>query len=200
MPLGNMTISLTDRARCLLASLLVPPFGKAGNLALAAYFREIYDLSNALREMANYKGIMAVIRDAAKKKGMRFNVADFPDGDVESPNEHVAIFRGEACKFLDRLFKCGEYSVARKPVRKGHRPKRAGLKNLPYLLKGLRRKVHAHNVMMTNYDSATASRLSRIEPSTFLLGCKLLITSLIRVYLQRLVRISPADIFPSLCA
>jgi hypothetical protein len=32
------------------------------------------------------------------------------------------------------------------------------------------------------------------------LGCKLLITSLIRVDLQRLARISPADIFPSLCA
>jgi hypothetical protein len=87
--------------------------------AIGPDFGQIDDLSDELREMANYPGIMAVIREAAKKKGMRFDEADFPDGDIESPNQDIAIFRGSACEFLDRLFECGKYAIAGEPVREG---------------------------------------------------------------------------------
>ena len=73
-------------------------------------------MSDELSEMANYRGVMAVIRDAAKKKGVRFDVSDFPDGEIESPNNDVAIFRGSACKFLDRLFQSTERSIAGQPM------------------------------------------------------------------------------------
>jgi hypothetical protein len=48
-----------------------------------------------------------------------------------------------------------------------------------------------------NYDYATASRLSRIGPSTFLLSVSYLLSASSAFSFSRLVRISPAEIFPS---
>lgn len=62
--------------------------------------------------MTDYKGIMAVIVDAAEKEGVRFNISDFPDGEIECRNEHVMIFRGSAGEFIDRLFKSDKGSLS----------------------------------------------------------------------------------------
>ena len=55
---------------------------------------------------------MAVIRNAAKNKGVRFDESDIPHGEVVSPNKYIAVFRGSACKLLDRIFESGEGSRA----------------------------------------------------------------------------------------
>lgn len=83
---------------------------------------------------------MAVIREAAEKKGVRFDVMDFPDGEIESLQQDVVIFRGSASRFMDRLFKGGKGGVAGKPM--GQR--RDGGKDRP---RGLAvRGVSAHSV------------------------------------------------------
>jgi len=51
-----------------------------------------------------------------------------------------------------------------------------------------------------NYDYTTASRLSRIGPSTFLSGVSCWLPVSFALTFSRPVRISPADIFPFLCA
>lgn len=50
---------------------------------------------------------------------MRFDISDFPDGDVECLNEHVVIFRGKSYEFIHRLFESNKGGLAAKPVGKG---------------------------------------------------------------------------------
>jgi hypothetical protein len=54
--------------------------------------------------MTQYKGIMALVVETAEEKGVRFDVADFQDGEVECLNQDVVIFRGRAGQIIDRLF------------------------------------------------------------------------------------------------
>ena len=76
----------------------------------------IGDSGDKLAKVNHYVGVMAVIADAAKKKGVRFEISDFPNGDVECRNEHVVIFRGKACEFIDRLFERDESGLAREKI------------------------------------------------------------------------------------
>jgi len=68
--------------------------------------------------MTKYKGIMALVVETAKKKGVRFDVSDFPDGEIKCLNQHVVIFRGSAGKLIDRLFQSDVGRLARKKRRK----------------------------------------------------------------------------------
>lgn len=54
--------------------------------------------------MTDYKGVMAVLVEAAQKKGMRFDISNFSDEYIECLNQNVMIFRGKAYEFIDRLF------------------------------------------------------------------------------------------------
>jgi hypothetical protein len=67
--------------------------------------------------MTDYKGIIPLVIDPAKKKGMRFDISDFPDGEIECLNNDVVIFRGTTGKFINGLFECTECSFTRKPMR-----------------------------------------------------------------------------------
>lgn len=58
-----------------------------------------YDLS----EVHDYPSLVALIRDAAKKKGMRFDEASFPDGEIAHLKQNVVVFRGSAHQFLNSL-------------------------------------------------------------------------------------------------
>jgi len=58
--------------------------------------------------MNDYKGVMAVIIETAKKKGVRLDVSDFSDYEIERLNDDVVFLRGRAYELIDRLFKCDE--------------------------------------------------------------------------------------------
>jgi len=66
--------------------------------------------------MTDYKGIIPLVIEAAEKKGMRFDILDFPDGEIECLNNDVVIFRGSAGKFIDCLFEREECSFTREPM------------------------------------------------------------------------------------
>ncbi len=53
---------------------------------------------------------------AAKNKGMRFDIDDFADGEIECLNDHVVIVRGGACEFIDRLFESDERRFPREKI------------------------------------------------------------------------------------
>jgi hypothetical protein len=113
---------------------------------------QINDLGDELREMANYRGVMAVIRDAAKKKNVRFDESDFPDGEIESLNNDVVIFRGSACEFLNRLFQSSERSVTRQPMGNGSGTEIPHSGDSSHLLGNVGRDVQVHSVAMpSNY-------------------------------------------------
>ncbi len=61
-------------------------------------------MGEKLGVMANYRGVMAVIIEAAENKGVRFDISDFSNEDIESLNQDVVIFRGKAHDFLHSLF------------------------------------------------------------------------------------------------
>jgi len=73
-------------------------------------------MSDKLREMSNYSGMMSFLIETAKKKGMRFDISDFDDGDIECLNEHVIIFRRSGYEFINRLFEGGESSITTEPM------------------------------------------------------------------------------------
>jgi hypothetical protein len=50
------------------------------------------NLGHQLGKVTHYKGVLAVIVDAAKKEGMRFDIMDFPHGDVKCLNQDVMTF------------------------------------------------------------------------------------------------------------
>jgi len=72
--------------------------------SLAGAFGSVGYAGDKLREMADCDVVMAVVIDAAKKQGVRFDVFDFPDGEIERFDKNVVIFRGSAAKFIDGLF------------------------------------------------------------------------------------------------
>jgi len=74
-------------------------------------------MSDNLGVVGNYRGMVPFLIEAAKKKGMRFDVSDFPDGDVECLNEHVVIFRRTGYEFVHRLFESDKCGIAAEPVR-----------------------------------------------------------------------------------
>ena len=103
--------------------------GKSGDHAARAFLGEKNNAGDQLAKMYDGGGVMAVIREAAKKQGVRFEEADFAHGEIECTNQHVAIFRGRASEFIDRLFESRESRLARQPVGKRRGPKRTGTKN-----------------------------------------------------------------------
>ena len=77
-------------------------------------FGNVNHSENYLREVYHYPGHVAVITDAAKKKGMRFDVSSFKDGEIAHTQDNIMVLRGGAAEFLDRLFECGPCRVSRK--------------------------------------------------------------------------------------
>lgn len=77
---------------------------ETSNNPVLPLFRTIDDTNYKLTEMSDYKGMMPFIIESAKKKGMGFNVSDFADGEIESLNQHVVVFRGAAGQFINSLF------------------------------------------------------------------------------------------------
>ena len=67
-----------------------------------------------LREVYHYPGHAAIIAQAAKKKGMRFDVSSFEDGEITYTKDNIMVLRGAAAKFLDCLFECGPSRISRK--------------------------------------------------------------------------------------
>ena len=68
-------------------------------------------MSDQLREMTHYRGVMALIIKIAKKQGIRFDVSDFSANDIEYMNQDVVVFGGKACKLIERLFQPVERSL-----------------------------------------------------------------------------------------
>lgn len=58
--------------------------------------------------MDEYEGIIPELIKAAKAKGMRFEVSDFPDGEIIGANVDCVTFRGSAAKLVDRILECPE--------------------------------------------------------------------------------------------
>jgi hypothetical protein len=57
-----------------------------------------------LGEMKNYPGVIAVLIDALKKKGMRFDEKSFFNGDITHHNNYIVTIRGAAAEVLHRAF------------------------------------------------------------------------------------------------
>ncbi len=66
--------------------------------------------------MADYKGILPLIIETAKKKGVRFDIFDFTNEEIECINNDVVIFRGKGCDLINRLFHSKESCLPRKEV------------------------------------------------------------------------------------
>jgi len=95
--------------------------GKPGHNARLPVAGAVDHPCDELVEMAEDKGVMAALIEAAKKKGVRLDIADFQNGDVECRNQNLFIFRGAACQLLDSIFKRGEGSLSTDPVfEQGH--------------------------------------------------------------------------------
>jgi hypothetical protein len=62
----------------------------------------INDCRAQLAEMLNYPGPMAVLIEALKREGVRFDESDFPHEDITHLNQYVAVIGGEAAEFLHR--------------------------------------------------------------------------------------------------
>ena len=65
-----------------------------------------------LGKMKPYPGVVAILVDALKKKGMRFKEVSFKNGDITNNDKNVVIFRGDAAKVLHRAFHGCPCSVA----------------------------------------------------------------------------------------
>jgi len=63
-------------------------------------------MSNHLRIMNNYRGVIPFLIETAKQHGMRLEEKDFLHGDIECVNNDVVIFRGGSDKIIDRLLEC----------------------------------------------------------------------------------------------
>ena len=74
---------------------------------------EINNTGNHLRKMSYYAGLMAVLKDALKKKGVRFDELSFEDGEIEYLNKDVMVLRGNACEIVHRSFERLPEGVAR---------------------------------------------------------------------------------------
>ena len=72
--------------------------GERDILALGA----VNDPCVELAEMLNYPGPIAVLVEALKREGVRFDESSFPDENITRQNPYVAIIRGEAAEFLHR--------------------------------------------------------------------------------------------------
>ena len=78
---------------------------KPNNPADGADFRTIDNTGAHLAEVDDFPGVMAVIRRAAKNKGVRFDEADFKNGEVVYTNQNVVRFTGKSVDLIDRIFK-----------------------------------------------------------------------------------------------
>jgi hypothetical protein len=74
------------------------------------------DATRYLREMANYPGPMAVLCEALKKEGVRFDETRFCDGQITHQNQYVTIIRGDAADFLHRAIEGIEHRKARQKM------------------------------------------------------------------------------------
>ena len=61
--------------------------------------------------MYDYPGVIPVLVDALKKKGVRFDEASFQNRDIGGLNKHVAILRSDVFKLCDCLFECTPSSI-----------------------------------------------------------------------------------------
>ena len=64
--------------------------------------RSVDDGRAQLAEMLNYPGPIAVLVEALKREGVRFDESSFPHENITHPNPYVAVIRGEAAEFLHR--------------------------------------------------------------------------------------------------
>jgi hypothetical protein len=54
--------------------------------------------------MLNYPGLIAVLVEALKREGVRFDESSFPDENITRQNPYIAITRGKAAEFIHRTF------------------------------------------------------------------------------------------------
>jgi hypothetical protein len=54
--------------------------------------------------VANNPELLSLIVRAAKKKGIRLDVASLAAPESEYPNKNVVLFQGRLCHLLDRIF------------------------------------------------------------------------------------------------
>ena len=94
------------------------PAGERHSVALGA----INDPCAELTEMLNYPGPVAVLVEALKREGVRFDESCFPNENITYQNPNVAIIRGEAAEFLHRACKSIESRRA------GEQPRHSNLR------------------------------------------------------------------------
>jgi len=67
-------------------------------------FGAMNNSENKLGKMKPYPGVIAIVIDALKKKGMRFQKVSLKNGDISHNDKNVVVFRGDAAKVLHRAF------------------------------------------------------------------------------------------------
>lgn len=76
----------------------------------------VNNLHYNLREVTNYPGVMPVLVNALKNKGVRFDELSFEDGEITYLNQNVVVLRGAAYEVVHRAFHGGEHRLTRKQV------------------------------------------------------------------------------------
>lgn len=87
---------------------------KASNNSAGTVFRTVDNTHLDLGEVYNPGGVMPVLIDALKKKGVRFEEGDFKDGEITYENKNIMILRGRAYEVVHRAFERHERRIARK--------------------------------------------------------------------------------------
>ena len=63
----------------------------------------VNDSHSELGEMKCHPGVMAILIDALKKKGVRFDEVSVVNGNISHHNHYVVTIRGDAAKPLHRV-------------------------------------------------------------------------------------------------
>jgi hypothetical protein len=71
----------------------------------------VNNTESKLGKMKPYPGVIAVVIDALKKKGMRFEEVSLKNGDITYDNKNIVVFRGDTAKVLNRAFHGSPRSV-----------------------------------------------------------------------------------------
>jgi len=66
--------------------------------------RDLLGEIETLGKMARHNLLMSDLIEAAKRKGVRFDISEFSDDEVKGLDDNVIAFRGRALDYFNRVF------------------------------------------------------------------------------------------------
>jgi len=140
----------SDKPGCAPSGLLDRFRSKSCNPSAVTVFWEIDNTRTKLAEMDDYPGVIPVVVEALKRKGVRVDESCFKHPDISNPNKYIMVLRGEAGRILDPLFEREPCSLAREQVGQGY------LRRLHLRLASFIRRRCGHSKLGGSHDAVCA--------------------------------------------